>query len=707
MDEEPLENMTLDQARAEIESLRRSLRRRERDNRVLTQMYQNAERLRQTFESEKQLQHLYNDLLLSNTPNMIILLNENQEYILGSSACARLTGARHTELSLRPFNLLFRPEIDPDWVEKMDRLTREVLESREVLRFNDTIRVDGEPDIHVRTTISPMLVGTVCHGTTVAVNDVTELMLAQQRAEEAARSKASFLANMSHEIRTPMNAIKGLSELLALTPLNQTQKNYIKNIVGSADSLISVINDVLDFSKIDANRIEIVPVAYSLNKLIDEIAGVIGLRAEEKGLHLFMEIAPDIPSHLVGDDARIKQIVLNLLSNAVKYTPSGQIVLKIAYTRTGPDQIEMVCSVKDTGIGIRPEDIPLLFDAFARVDLKANRSIQGTGLGLAISQRLARSMGGDVTIDSEYGVGSTFTLRIPQEVAEDTALAAVENPEEIRVLLVGTGARMENARRMLRELHIAHTLFGEDDSDIGLAKNLSDQSRPLPDSDDGEKFSHCLYTDIIPERDIAQLRQRLPDCRFGVLRSIINSMEEPGRTDAMLFSPLVVTELSRFLNQNRRMTTRRIKQADPLSARIQVTGAKALVVDDNRINLMVCEKMLVLGLYGLEVVSASGASEGLQLCSEQAFDILFIDHMMPGMDGVEMTTAIRSRPGPNRKAPVVALTANVANDMRSYFIKCGMDDFVGKPIDRNELARVLTEWLPPEKVTKTWTKSIG
>ncbi len=705
MDEEPDDNMTLEQARAEIESLRRSLHRRERDNRVLTQMYQNAERLRQTFENEKQLQHLYNDLLLSNTPNMIVLLNEEQEYILGSSACARLTGSRHTELSLRPFHLLFRPEIDPDWVEKMDRLTREVLETREVLRFNDTIRVAGEDDILVRTTISPMLVGTVCHGTIVAVNDVTELMLAQQRAEEAARSKASFLANMSHEIRTPMNAIKGLSELLALTPLNQTQKNYIKNIVGSADSLISVINDVLDFSKIDANRIEIVPVAYSLNKLIGELAGVIGLRAEEKGLHLFMEIAPDIPSHLVGDDARIKQIVLNLLSNAVKYTPSGQILLKIDYTRTGPDHIEMVFSVKDTGIGIRPEDIPLLFDAFARVDLKANRSIQGTGLGLAISQRLARSMGGDVTIDSAYGVGSTFTLRIPQEVAEDTALAAVENPEEIRVLLVGTGARMENARHMLRELHIAHTLFGEDDSDVGVAKNLSDQSRPLPDSDGGEKFSHCLYTDIIPERDVAQLRQRLPECRFGVLRSIINSMEEPGRTDAMLFSPLIVTELARFLNQNRRMTTRRIKQADPLSARIQVTGAKALVVDDNRINLMVCEKML--GLYGLEVVSASGASEGLQLCSEQAFDILFIDHMMPGMDGVEMTTVIRSRPGPNRKAPVVALTANVANDMRSYFIKCGMDDFVGKPIDRNELARVLTEWLPPEKVTKTWTKSIG
>ncbi len=704
MDEESVDNMNLEQARAEIESLRRSLRRRDRDNRVLTQMYQNAERLRQTFENEKQLQHLYNDLLLSNTPNMIILLNEKQEYILGSSACSRLTGAKHTELALRPFHLLFRPEIDPDWVEKMDRLTREVLETREVLRFNDTIHVDGEADIHVRTTISPMLSGTICHGTTVAVNDVTELMLAQQRAEEAARSKASFLANMSHEIRTPMNAIKGLSELLALTPLNQTQKNYIKNIVGSADSLISVINDVLDFSKIDANRIEIVPVAYSLNKLIGEIAGVIGLRAEEKGLHLFMEIAPDIPSHLVGDDARVKQIVLNLLSNAVKYTPSGQIVLTISFTRTGPDQIELVFAVRDTGIGIRPEDIPLLFDAFARVDLKANRSIQGTGLGLAISQRLARSMGGDVTIESEYGVGSIFTLRIPQGIAEDTALAMVENPQEIRVLLVGSGARMDNARQMLTELGIAHTLFGADDSDVGIAKNLSDQSRPLPDSADGDAFSHCLYTNIIPERDVAQLRQRLPECRFGVLRSIINSMEEPGRTDAMLFSPLLVTELARFLNQNRRMTTRRIKQADPLSARIQVTGAKALVVDDNRINLMVCEKML--GLYGLEVVSASGASEGLQLCSEQAFDILFIDHMMPGMDGVEMTTAIRSRPGPNRKAPVVALTANVANDMRSYFIKCGMDDFVGKPIDRNELARVLTEWLPPEKVTKTWTKSI-
>lgn len=524
------------------------------------------------------------------------------------------------------------------------------------------------------------------------------MVKARHRAEEAAKAKSAFLANMSHEIRTPMNAIKGLSELLALTPLNNTQANYVSNIISSANSLIGVINDVLDFSKIDANKIELLPAPYSLHKLLSEICGVIGLRTEEKGLEMFTEIDPTIPSRLIGDDSRIKQILVNLLSNAVKYTPVGSVTFRVTAAHLSNQRISLACAVEDTGIGIRQEDESSLFDAFARVDLRANRSIQGTGLGLAISRRLAGAMEGDVTMTSVYGQGSVFTLTIPQEVESQAPLAEVDDPGRVRVLLVGSQSRMRNVGVMLERLGVAATFLGEADLDAVPDKSAGGTA-PAP-------FTHCIYADTMPESAVAPLRSRYSGCRFAVLRSIINSMEELGRRDAIMFSPLLVTELAKFLNKSGSRTANgRSATETVVASRLRVSGVRALVVDDNRINLMVCEKML--GLYGVEVATAPEGEEALELCMAEKYDILFVDHMMPVMDGIEVTNNIRSRPGPNRNCPIIALTANVVNDMRSYYIKCGMDDFVGKPIDRAELSRVLMQWLPPEKILTDISKSIG
>ncbi len=690
-DEEPPVFDNLDAANREIHSLRHLLRRRDRDNRILTRISEHTERMRQTFEKEKRLQFLYNDLLLSNTPNMIFLFNEQLEYIIGSSACRRLTGHGHTELSHRPIALLFRREVDLGWVENIRRYNEDVLRTLQPLSFHDTIEIAGEEVLHAHITISPMIDDNVCRGTITAINDVTELFLAQHRAEEAARSKAAFLANMSHEIRTPMNAIKGLSELLALTPLNPIQKNYVKNIVGSADSLISIVNDVLDFSKIDANRIEILPVTYALDKLLADIVGVIALRAEEKGLNLFIEAEPDLPSHLYGDDARIKQIVVNLLSNAVKYTQKGYVVLKVAGEKSG-DRFELSFSIIDTGIGIKDEDMPHLYGAFTRVDLHTNRNIQGTGLGLAISKRLAEAMNGTIDLESEYGKGSTFTLVLPQDIADPSPLAPIENLASLRVLLLGNGRRIRNVDMKLEILGVKRTLRES------IEGSMLDGMSEGPLSESG--YSHCLYSSGFTPDSIGKLRLLLPNCRFGLLRSNIAGMDEPIRGDKVLFSPLIITELAKFLKSPPVLQNPRAKGTDTsISSRIQVRPrSRALVVDDNRINLMVCEKML--GLYGVMVTTASGAEEALALCEGNAYDILFVDHMMPGMDGVEMVGVIRKKPGPNQTKPIIALTANVVNDMRSFYLQAGMDDFVGKPIERGELARVLEKYLPNTETRK-------
>ena len=468
-----------------------------------------------------------------------------------------------------------------------------------------------------------------------------------------------------------------------------------------------MINDVLDFSKIDANRIELVVAPYSVHKLVSEICGVVGLRAEEKGLDLFLEISPDIPSRLVGDDARLKQILLNLLSNAVKYTNTGRVIFRMATRLRQDGRIDLLCEIEDTGIGIKEEDAPLLFNVFSRVDQRANRSIQGTGLGLAISKRLAEALGGEIKLSSVYGRGSLFALTVPHDKPSRSApLACVEHADQQRVLLVGSGPRMKNVRHMLTSLGVASACLDDGGTDVGIMKKLARTAIELPSCGDPPgPYTLCIYSDIVTERDMAALRAHLPDCRFACLRSIINSMDQGTRRDAILFNPLLVTDLARFLNRSGSRTGGRTSSDTVFMSRLRVCGATALVVDDNRINLMVCEKML--NLYGLEVKTAAGGEEALELCKAKKFDILFVDHMMPGMDGVEMTAAIRGNAGPNKKTPIIALTANVVNDMRSYYIKCGMDDFVGKPIDRNELTRVLTQWLPREKIVADADKSIG
>ena len=694
---EPSEFDNIDDALREIEALRRSMKRRERDNRMLMRLNENSERLRQVYEREREIQYLYNDLLLAHTPNMVFLFNEELEYVLGSRASERLTGHNHRHLLHRPLPLVFSATVDGIWVEKICLTNIQVLRDLKQVEFNDTIDIGTDEHMHVSITVGPILDDSgTCRGTIMSITDVSELVQARHRAEAAAESKSSFLANMSHEIRTPMNAIKGLSELLSLTILNQTQQNYVKNIVGSANSLIGIINDVLDFSKIDANKIEFVPVSYSLHKLLSELCGVIGLRAEEKGLALYLDIDPKLPSRLIGDDSRIKQILLNLLSNAVKYTPEGHVLFKVGVEPLPNGRVNLICAVRDTGIGIKENDAALLFDVYSRVDRRVNRSIQGTGLGLAISKRLAEAMGGDVILSSVYGQGSVFTLSLPQIVDDDVPLACVDTPDEVHVLLLGSGPRLANTSTMLDALKVKATVIECDDTGK-CDSSQADALQPLAGGNERPNFTHCIYPDTVDEQIVAALRTRLPNCRFAMLRSIIHSMDDPGRHDSNLFNPLLVTELSKFLNRSGRRTNRISKPGETNSIPVlRVRNVAALVVDDNRINLMVCERMLEL--YGVSVTTASGGEEALELCRDNKFDILFVDHMMPGIDGVEVTGEIRNHPGPNRESPIVALTANVVNDMRSYYIECGMDDFVGKPIDRAELTRVLIRWLPDEKI---------
>lgn len=469
---------------AEVKKLRRKVKQLERDNRMLVVMNQNAEQLRQSYEAEKNLQYLYNDLLLKSCPNMIFLFNEQLRFVICSSACLPfLSRDTRADLVNLPFTEVFSDTLEPEWVSKVYQQNQQVLIDRQTCSYDDMFIISGDREVHVKVSISPILDDAgQCRGTVLTVDDVTEFVIARQQVEQASASKSSFLANMSHEIRTPMNAIKGLSELLALTDLNRIQRNYVKNVISATNTLLGIINDVLDFSKIDAKKIEFIEGDYQLAGLITGVCNVVNVRAAEKELVLTIDVDPALPVSLMGDEVRIKQILTNILSNAVKYTNQGYVRVYMRMEQS-ENQTWLVCEVEDSGIGIAEDEIAGVFDSFSRADLHKNRNINGTGLGLAISKQLSIAMGGDIWVNSVYGKGSTFGFRIPQKVVDERPIAAVPDKEHRLVLLLGDSIYIEEARTQLAALGVSciHLLAEESDQPVlgGVTHCIADETISL------------------------------------------------------------------------------------------------------------------------------------------------------------------------------------------------------------------------------------
>ena len=678
------EPRTLEEAKEEIRRLQQALRRQEQENSALRMKNEGTEEMRRAHQAERDLQNLYNDILLDNTPNMLFLFDEGLRFVTCSPSCAPMLAAGdRLRLKGMPFGEVFAKGVDPAWVEQIGARAQQVLQTRQSARYDDTVTFGNGDLYYDQIALSPVVDGEgACHGVVLSVNDVTELTETKHSAEEAARSKASFLANMSHEIRTPMNAVKGLSELLALTKLDMLQRNYVSNIISSSNSLISIINDVLDFSKIDAGKIDLIEGEYSVAELLAEVTNVVGMRTDSKNLTLLVRAEAGMPSSLWGDVVRVKQVMVNLLGNAVKYTREGMVRM-VVYTTGEGETLRLCCDVEDTGIGIRPEDQAGLFDAFTRADLQANRGVMGTGLGLAITKQLVVRMGGEVSVESEYGRGSVFRFWVPQKVVDATPLASVENPAGRRVLVLCGALRGGNIARMLAAL--------------GVEAQTVQPGEELPPL---AGFTHCLYDDAAPAKLVHRLRRELPGCVFAALRDMRSALGVTDLQDTILFTPLLITDLARLLNQDVALLPQGgAEVAVPATTEdVVVSGAEVLVVDDNEVNLLVAGEML--RALGAVVASADGGEAALAMCAKKPYDIVFMDHMMPGMDGIEVTARLRGEPGPNQQTPIIALTANVVNDMQSYYVRCGMDDFIAKPVEFADLSRALCRWLPPEKLAE-------
>ena len=406
------------------------------------------------------------------------------------------------------------------------------------------------------------------------LQSLSDLDKARKAADEANHSKSDFLANMSHEIRTPINAVLGMNEMILREAEDGDILSYAENIRNAGTTLLGLINDILDFSKIEAGRIELVNVNYDLASLISDLVNMIQPRAEAKGLLLRLDIDRSIPGQLLGDEVRIRQIITNILTNAVKYTEKGGVTFSIGFERieNDPESINLKVSVRDTGIGIKPEDINKLFLEFERIEEKRNRNIEGTGLGMSITKSLLDLMGSSLQVESSYGVGSNFSFSLRQKVVSWDGLGDFEE---------------------------------------ACRKQQSEHKRYQ------ERFS-------APE-------------------------------------------------------------------------ARALVVDDNQMNLMVFKSLIKQTL--IQVDTADNGSEGLSLSRENKYDIIFLDHMMPGMDGVEVLHELKSREDdPNKDTPVICLTANAISGAKTRYLDEGFEDYLSKPIDTSEMERIFLDYLPKEKI---------
>ncbi|MDR1650208.1 MAG: response regulator [Synergistaceae bacterium] len=534
----------------------------------------------------------YNTLLLRACPDAVLVLDNDLRVVLVTDMMARLLGESGTgTLLYSNLGNMLKTIMAPHEMELVTQNCRTALKTSRQVSFTSILTPPGGSEIIAECTVSPASENGIIYGVVFLIHDVTEMEAAKRRAEEASNSKSSFLATVSHEIRTPLNAVLGLSEIELQKELAGDTRDNLEKIYSSGSSLLGIINDILDISKIEAGSMDIVPTNYNMSGLLGTAIQLNLVRIGVKKITFDLDMDPDIPEKLYGDELRVKQILNNLLSNAFKYTEEGFVKLTVVWREDG-ENAYLTFTVSDSGQGIRKEDLGKLFSEYKQLNSRANRNIEGTGLGLSITRKLTELMGGALSVESEFGKGSSFKVSLPQKIVDLTPV-------------------------------------GED-----AIKNLK-------------------------EFRFAEFRNRMK-------KNLIRSYMPYG---------------------------------------------KVLVVDDVLTNLEVARGLMLP--YGLTIDCVSSGQEAVEKVKNTGvsgvppYDVVLMDHMMPDMDGIETTKAIRGEIGTDyaRTVPIIALTANAMAGIEEMFMKNGFNGYISKPIDIMRLDVELNKWIRDRHGSKEQVKS--
>jgi two-component system sensor histidine kinase/response regulator len=671
----------------------------------------------ETQQSELRETELWYRSIIESAPDAMMVVNHAGQIILCNSKMEDIFGYSSGELLWQKFDPLI-PEI---FRKNHEYLHQEFMLGKKGARFISTgremlgLRKNGsEFPIEIGLSFLPHLESKnscVC----VSVHDITEskqatdeIRQAKEIAENATIVKSNFLANMSHEIRTPLNAIIGMSYLVLKTELTAKQCDYLSKIQRSGKHLLGVINDILDFSKIEAGKMTIEQSDFSLKKMLNDISTLISDKVQEKKLGLIFNIDNDVPEYLNGDFLRLSQILLNYANNAVKFTEKGEIIISVKVLSETITDVLLYFGVSDSGIGLTADDKDKLFCSFQQADTSTSRKYGGTGLGLAIVKNLVLLMDGEVGVESEFGKGSTFwfTVKLDKSNEKTKTLAPAKYLQNRRMMVVDSDERSRDiVTRLLKEMTFNVVQASGGEEAIALIQQADITIQPpfeivfLDWTMVGMNGTETVKA--IRELPLKNLPHLVMITEYGHEKDVINEVLDVGVED-ILIKPVSASTL---FNTTVRVLS---KQGDGTRMNYHMTstieflltpikGAKILVVEDNELNQEVVVDLLTSSGFNVEL--ANNGQEAIEKVAQHHYDIVLMDMQMPILDGVDATIALR-KIEQNKELPIIAMTANAMLQDKEKCIAAGMNAHISKPIEPDELFRVLLEWIKP-RITST------